>query len=145
VLFCTIINVQGRQSRFRSADDLDPPNMKVFTRSNPAWSALNSGAIAVRGCRWKIHLFFIRAISAKAWSSFRTIGACSAAECRCSKRSRMIRTAGLIPIAPPQADEFESLDLYHATSGGEAELARTRRNEALIAGVNVTARVLDLA
>ena len=50
-----------------------------------------------------------------------------------------------LAIAPPQADEFESLDLYHATSGGEAALARTRRNEALIAGVNVTARAVDPA
>jgi hypothetical protein len=50
-----------------------------------------------------------------------------------------------LAIAPPQADEFESLDLYHATSGGEAALARTRRNEALIAGVNVAARAVDPA
>lgn len=50
-----------------------------------------------------------------------------------------------LAIAPPRADEFDSLDLYHATSGGEAALARTRRNEALIAGVNVKARAVDPA
>ena len=48
-----------------------------------------------------------------------------------------------LAVAPPQVDEFESLDLYHATSGGEAALARTRRNEAIIASVNVTAGALD--
>ncbi|MBV8775743.1 MAG: radical SAM protein, partial [Alphaproteobacteria bacterium] len=31
----------------------------------------------------------------------------------------------------PQADELETLDLYHATSGGEAALARKRRDDAL--------------
>jgi hypothetical protein len=36
-----------------------------------------------------------------------------------------------LAIAPPAADEFEALDLYHATSGGEAALARMRRDEAI--------------
>jgi hypothetical protein len=35
-----------------------------------------------------------------------------------------------IAIAP-QVDELETLDLYHATSGGEAALARKRRDDAL--------------
>ncbi|PWB60794.1 MAG: radical SAM protein [Bradyrhizobiaceae bacterium] len=39
-----------------------------------------------------------------------------------------------IAIAPPKADEFEALDLYHATTGGEAALARKRRDEAIRAG-----------
>ncbi len=34
-----------------------------------------------------------------------------------------------IAIAPPQRDEFDTLDLYHATSGGEAALARKRRDD----------------
>jgi hypothetical protein len=34
-----------------------------------------------------------------------------------------------VAIAPPQADEFDALDLYHATSGGEAALARKRRDD----------------
>ena len=36
-----------------------------------------------------------------------------------------------LAIAPPEADEFDSLDLYHATSGGEAALARKRRDDAI--------------
>jgi hypothetical protein len=36
-----------------------------------------------------------------------------------------------VAIAPPKADEFESLDLYHATAGGEAALARKRRDDAI--------------
>jgi hypothetical protein len=36
-----------------------------------------------------------------------------------------------LAIAPPQSDEFEALDLYHATSGGEAALARMRRDHAI--------------
>ena len=31
-----------------------------------------------------------------------------------------------LAIAPPRADEFEQLELYHATSGGEAALARKK-------------------
>jgi hypothetical protein len=36
-----------------------------------------------------------------------------------------------LAIAPPQADEFDALDLYHATSGGAAALARKRRDDAI--------------
>jgi hypothetical protein len=39
-----------------------------------------------------------------------------------------------IAIAPPEADEFDALELYHATSGAEAALARKRRDEAIRAG-----------
>ncbi len=35
-----------------------------------------------------------------------------------------------LAIAAPKADEFEALDLYHATEGGEAALARKRRDDA---------------
>ena len=45
-----------------------------------------------------------------------------------------------LAIAPPQADEFEALDLYHATSGGEAALARKRRDDAIRAGTHATAQ-----
>jgi hypothetical protein len=41
-----------------------------------------------------------------------------------------------LAIAPPQADEFEALDLYHATSGGEAALARKRRDDAIRAAAH---------
>jgi hypothetical protein len=36
-----------------------------------------------------------------------------------------------LAIAPPQADEFEALELYHATNGGEDALARKRRDEVI--------------
>ena len=35
-----------------------------------------------------------------------------------------------LSIAPLREEEFDSLDLYHATSGGEAALARKRREDA---------------
>ena len=34
-----------------------------------------------------------------------------------------------LAIAPPEADEFDALDLYHATTGGEAALARKKRDD----------------
>ena len=43
-------------------------------------------------------------------------------------------------IAPPRSDEFETLDLYHITSGGEAALARKRRDEVIRAGSAAAAR-----
>ena len=39
-----------------------------------------------------------------------------------------------IAIAPPERDEFETMELYHATSGGEAALARKRRDDGIRAG-----------
>jgi len=40
-----------------------------------------------------------------------------------------------VSITPPQDDEFDSLDLYQATSGGAAALARKRRDDELRAKV----------
>jgi hypothetical protein len=40
-----------------------------------------------------------------------------------------------IAITPPNEGEFETLDLYQATSGGTAALARKRRDEAIRAKV----------
>jgi hypothetical protein len=34
-----------------------------------------------------------------------------------------------LAIAPPRSDEFEALDLYHQTTGGEAALARKYRDD----------------
>jgi hypothetical protein len=34
-----------------------------------------------------------------------------------------------LAIAPPKADEFETLEMYHATAGGEAALARKYRDD----------------
>jgi radical SAM superfamily enzyme YgiQ (UPF0313 family) len=39
-----------------------------------------------------------------------------------------------IAIAPPRDNEDETLELYHATRGGEAALARRRRDDAIRAG-----------
>jgi Radical SAM superfamily len=36
-----------------------------------------------------------------------------------------------LAITAPEEDEFDSLDLYHATNGGQAALARKRRDDAL--------------
>jgi len=36
-----------------------------------------------------------------------------------------------LAITPPKDDEFEALSLYHETSGGEAALARKRRDDAI--------------
>jgi radical SAM superfamily enzyme YgiQ (UPF0313 family) len=46
------------------------------------------------------------------------------------------RTYSDLAIAPPAENEFEALDLYHATSGGEAALARKRRDDAIRAGTH---------
>ena len=45
------------------------------------------------------------------------------------------RTYSDLAIAPPAAGEFDTLDLYHRTSGGEAALARKRRDDLLRAKV----------
>jgi hypothetical protein len=39
-----------------------------------------------------------------------------------------------LAITPPRDDEFETLDLYHATAGGEAALARKDRADEIRAG-----------
>jgi len=36
-----------------------------------------------------------------------------------------------LAIAPPRADEFEALEMYHATAGGEAALKRKYRDDAI--------------
>jgi hypothetical protein len=41
-----------------------------------------------------------------------------------------------LAIAPPREDEFDALDLYHATTGGEAALARRRREEVIRARIS---------
>jgi hypothetical protein len=46
-----------------------------------------------------------------------------------------------LAIAPPRNDEFDRLDLYQATAGGEGALARKRRAAALRAGLGVTASI----
>jgi Radical SAM superfamily len=44
-----------------------------------------------------------------------------------------------LAIAPPRADEFEQLDLYHATGGGEAALARKKLGDDIRGSVTAAA------
>ncbi len=46
-----------------------------------------------------------------------------------------------LAIAPPRSDEFEALDLYHQTTGGEAALARKYRDD----GVRARSQAADRA
>jgi hypothetical protein len=45
-----------------------------------------------------------------------------------------------LAIEPPRADEFEALDLYHATAGGEAALARKYRGDAVREAARIAVR-----
>ncbi len=44
-----------------------------------------------------------------------------------------------IAIEPPKADEFENLELYHATTGGEAALARKKLGDSVRVPINTPA------
>jgi hypothetical protein len=44
-----------------------------------------------------------------------------------------------LAIAPPKDDEFEALELYHATSGGEAALDRKKLGDSIRAGARAAA------
>ena len=44
-----------------------------------------------------------------------------------------------LAIAPPRADEFEQLELYHATGGGEAALARKKLGDDIRGSVTAAA------
>jgi hypothetical protein len=46
-----------------------------------------------------------------------------------------------LSIAPSGEDEFDRLDLYHATAGGGGALARKRREDALRTGVGKVASI----
>jgi hypothetical protein len=105
---------------------------------------LEGGAIRLKFRRDRRHgmprenplLFYPRFVAESAakfwnyWKIYRT--------CRTIYRDVMAAPDRLtysdLAIAPPQADEFEALDLYHATTGGEEALARKRRDEAIRAG-----------
>ncbi len=50
-----------------------------------------------------------------------------------------------LAIAPPKADEFEALDLYHATTGGEAALKRKYRDDAIRARGHVDEASVEAA
>ncbi len=48
-----------------------------------------------------------------------------------------------IAIEPPREDEFEQLELYHATSGGEAALARMKLNDSIRAAAPAAAAAAE--
>jgi Radical SAM superfamily len=79
---------------------------------------------------------YIREIVVKAWhywSVFRTFKSILKQVLRAPDRWTYTDLA----IAPPREDELETLDLYHRTSGGEAALARKRREDAIRGGVRL--------
>jgi len=47
-----------------------------------------------------------------------------------------------LATTPPEDDEFDRLDLYQATTGGEAALARKRREDALRTGSSGAASIV---
>jgi Radical SAM superfamily len=66
----------------------------------------------------------------KAWRYFRVYRRCKAMLDAALKAPDRWTYSDLA-IAPPQADEFDALDLYHQTTGGEAALARKYRDDAI--------------
>jgi hypothetical protein len=50
-----------------------------------------------------------------------------------------------LAIAPPEADEFDALDLYHATSGGEEALKRKYRDDSIRATGHAHAASVEAA
>jgi hypothetical protein len=48
-----------------------------------------------------------------------------------------------LAIAPPKDDEFEALELYHATAGGEAALDRKKLGDTIRAGASPTAAAAE--
>jgi hypothetical protein len=66
----------------------------------------------------------------KAWQYFRVYRRCKAMLDAALKAPDRWSYSDLA-IAPPEADEFDALDLYHATTGGEAALKRKYRDDAI--------------
>ena len=48
-----------------------------------------------------------------------------------------------LAITAPKQDEFEALALYHETSGGEAALARKRREDAIREHTHEVPEIVD--
>jgi hypothetical protein len=72
----------------------------------------------------------------KAWRYFRVYRRCKAMLDAALKAPDRWRYSDLA-IAPPEADEFDALDLYRATAGGEAALKRKYRDDAIRARTQV--------
>jgi hypothetical protein len=69
-------------------------------------------------------------IAIKAWRYLRVYRECKAM-LNAALKAPDRWTYSDLAIAPPAADEFEALDLYHATTGGEAALERKYRGDAI--------------
>jgi hypothetical protein len=66
----------------------------------------------------------------KAWGYFRIYRRCKATLDAALKAPDRWTNSDLA-MAPPEADEFDALDLYHATTGDEAALKRKCRDDAI--------------
>ena len=73
---------------------------------------------------------YLAQTAAKAWRYWQTYRECKSILDEVLS-SRLRSTYTDLAIAAPGEDEFEALDLYHATDGGEAALARKRRDDAI--------------
>jgi hypothetical protein len=88
-------------------------------------------------------LFYPRFVGELAGKA-RGIGRCTERRERSSRKSSPHPTGGPysdLAITPPGEDEFDRLDVYHVTAGGEGVLARKRRDDALRAGAAKSASV----
>jgi len=100
---------------------------------------LEGGALRLKARRDRRHglplenplVFYARywgGTALKAWRYFRVYRRCKAMlDAALKAPDRWSYTD--LAIAPPKADEFEALDLYHATAGGEAALKRKYRDD----------------
>jgi Radical SAM superfamily len=102
---------------------------------------LEGGALRLKSRRDRRHglpienpiVFYARywgGIAVKAWRYFRVYRRCKAMLGAALEAPDRWSYSDLA-IAPPEADEFEALDLYHATAGGEAALQRKYRDDAI--------------
>jgi hypothetical protein len=111
--------------------------MTLFEGVHP----LEGGALRLKSRRDRRHgmplenpfLFYARywgGTALKAWRYFRVYRRCKAMlDAALAAPDRW--TYSDLAIAPPKSDEFDALDLYHATSGGEAALKRKYRDDAI--------------
>jgi hypothetical protein len=102
---------------------------------------LEGGALRLKARRDRRHglplenpiLFYARywgGTAIKAWRYFKVYRQCKAM-LDAAKAAPDRWTYSDLAIAPPKADEFDALDLYHATTGGEAALKRKYRDDAI--------------
>ena len=112
----------------------DSPS-RACTRSKAARSAANSGATAATACSARARSPSIRATpprpSARLWRYWAVYRECEAILNEVMRGARPLDLQRPSRLRRRSEDEFDALDLYHATSGGEAAVARKRREDAL--------------